>query len=133
MTSFFHLLPRYLRQKHIERTAQSTTIAIHTPKTPNPIYLPNTIPNMILNIHIDATPTIIVKVTSPAALSTLGTVNDSGQINMADTQVTIISCEASYPVSCDNPYIFMIKGIANIIRTFVNSMAAYTHFSSFFV
>ena len=97
--SLFHLLPRYLRQKQTDRTAQSTTMAIHTPRTPMPINSPRNTPKNILNIHMEATPTTMVYITSPAALNTLGTVKDRGQMNTAGAQLTNISCPAIFAVS----------------------------------
>ena len=117
-------------QKHMERTAQSTIIAIHTPMTPSPRVLPSIIPITILNTHMEPTPTIIVYVTSPDALKTWGSEKDSGHISTAHKQYNIIRWVAILPVYADNPYISTINGVDSSIRALLTNIIAYTHFIS---
>ena len=108
-------------------------MAAHTPVTPAPMNLLTTTANSILNTHMDITPVIMVYLTSPAARSTFGTVNESGHMNTAETQFIMMILTASSAVSSDRPYTLMIYGSARIIAALLMNMAAYTHFISFLV
>ena len=75
-------------------TNQSIVIAIHTPKTPTPMYLPITYANPILKIHIDAVELNNVNFASPDARNALANVNANGHINTQQILCYLIICIA---------------------------------------
>lgn len=100
---FFHLPLLYLNTKQIDLTAQSIIIAIHTPTRPIPSVLPISTAHPILNIHIDATPTTIVYVTSLDALRTFGKENEIGHNTIAHPQFIVMISDAMLAVSAERP------------------------------
>lgn len=104
-------------------TNQSRIIADQTPKTPKLKYLERIIPKPILTIHMELTPTVIVKRTSLDALRVFGRVNDNGQIKHEDTPWIVKILVANAPVSGDKLYALIMYGVNTIIAILITMMA----------
>ena len=117
---FFHFPLKYLNEKQNARNPQSMILAVHTPRTPIPIYFPNMQLNPILNVHIDIIDIPIHNLTSPEARKVAGRVKEAGHISIALIPCRYTSRLVMLAVALDNLYILRIYGRAmNVPRTVI--------------